>query len=564
VFHVCFLSSLSSGGVCRSSIASDFRSWLNRQKEKKVERSFDPADTILGEQSSGAQSRANPSSSSPSASRGSADDDCATAHFYEPPGDHAVPQNSLAADLSAWFSGERKHPPFLEQFVKAPHASGSTQRESGGISRGDCGSDAPPQAAACPACERANPAEGSSCELCEARALSTRCSHCGETLPLAEAENHFCAAAAEGKSNMQSRDDNNEAGGKSDSVVSRNDNEGAVLGSVGEKDAEEGVAKGGSSGDIAGGRAAAKVGLGDDSTASGGGGGGGALEEFPCLVGETECSSQSNAEEAEDAAAADKFLFWGFPANGGEQGDEHQSFIDRIKASWATVNRPSKRAQPFDRGALPEPVPAAGGAAAADVAASGGGGDGSGGGGSGGSSSGDGSSLRSNDSRPETWAPPGFTRVSSSRSNLNDFEKAEGGCIICCCDRPVYPACFVPCGHASMCYGCALDSAISLSGTCPLCRTRASAIVTYEALELLELPKSELAGLQATRRGAGGAIILPEKGAKDGSAAELTTTTAESGDENEHVLCWVARVTGPTGALLDSLTAEDIARTEEH
>lgn len=251
-----------------------------------------------------------------------------------------------------------------------------------------------------------------------------------------------------------------------------------------------------------------------------------------------------DGEAAEkDAAAADKFLFWGLPAEGGE---EHQSFIDRIKASWATSNRPSTRVKPFDRGALPmEPAPAAA--------------DGGGGG------NGLGSGVRVNNrSSPEVRIPPGgLMRASSSRGNLLDFEKAEGGCIICCCDRPAYPACYVPCGHASMCYGCALDSAISLSGTCPLCRTKASAIVTYEPLELLQLPKSELAGLQATRRGAGGAIVLPPKDESKGAAAESTSST-KSGDSSEYVLCWVARVVGPTGALLNSLTVEDLARTEDH
>jgi len=546
----------------RSSIASDIRSWVNRQKGKNAERSFDPTATILGEEAATAQSKgsgADKSASSPGALRGSGEDDCATAHFYEPPGDDTVPRNSLAADLGAWFRGDRKHPPFLEQFAKVPRAQGSTQGRNWGFARGDRGNNAAmPLVAVCPACGLANPAEGSTCELCEARALSTRCSHCGETMPFFEAENHFCAAAAEGSGFLHSHGDNNEAAGGSNSNGNSSKSDDATSCIVSETNTNEGTAGGGGrSGDgDGGGAAAAQINHSDESAASGGGSGGVALEEFPRLAGEgvTEPPFPGSAmvgEAAEnDAATADKFLFWGLPAEGGE---EHQSLIDRIKASWATSNRPGTRVKPFDRGALPEPAAAAAAGAASAAAADGGGGNGLGSG-----------ARVDNRSSPEVRMPPGgLMRASSSRGNLLDFEKAEGGCIICCCDRPAYPACYVPCGHASMCYGCALDSAISLSGTCPLCRTKASAIVTYEPLELLQLPKSELAGLQATRRGAGGAIVLPRKDESKAATAESTPST-KSGDSSECVLCWVARVVGPTGALLDSLTVEDLARTEDH
>lgn len=268
---------------------------------------------------------------------------------------------------------------------------------------------------------------------------------------------------------------------------------------------------------------------------------GAALEEFPRLAreGAAEGLGETSGEggNLEDEDATDKFLFWGLPATAAEGGErERQSLIERAKASWATTHRPDARAKPFDKGARPAP--------AAE-------GEGSGGG----SSSGG------------RLSPPGTRPAPASTGDLLDFEKAEGGCLICCCDRPAYPACFVPCGHAAMCYGCALDSAISLSGTCPLCRAKATAIVTYEPLELLQLPKSELLGLQAMRRGAGGAILLPRahasanaaaNGAASGGAAEPT----RGDDGDEFALCWVARVTGPTGALLNSLTAEDLARTE--
>jgi len=47
-----------------------------------------------------------------------------------------------------------------------------------------------------------------------------------------------------------------------------------------------------------------------------------------------------------------------------------------------------------------------------------------------------------------------------------------------------------------MCYGCALDAAITQSGACPFCRTRLAAIVTYDPLELAHIPKSELRALR--------------------------------------------------------------------
>jgi hypothetical protein len=251
-----------------------------------------------------------------------------------------------------------------------------------------------------------------------------------------------------------------------------------------------------------------------------------AFEEFPRLAGEGAAEGAACGQGgSEDGDAADKFLFWGLPPSVPEGDDARKSFVERVKASWATTNRPAARAKPFDKGA--RPVPAAGA-------------EGSGG----------------------RLAPPGTMQASASKGDLSDFEKAEGGCIICCCDRPAYPACFVPCGHASMCYGCALDSAISLSGTCPLCRTKATAIVTYEPLELLQLPKAELLGLQAMRRGAGGAILLPRASASaNGASANSVAAVTRSGD-GDTALCWVARVTGPTGALLNSLTSEDLARTE--
>ena len=111
-----------------------------------------------------------------------------------------------------------------------------------------------------------------------------------------------------------------------------------------------------------------------------------------------------------------------------------------------------------------------------------------------------------------------------------------------------------------MCYGCALDTAISMSGACPLCRTKCAAIVTYDALELVPIPTAELDALcepsdrrqqkrKANRASAAATAAAEEEGGKE-----------EEEEEAETTLCWVARVNGPRGELLDSLTPDDIAR----
>ena len=126
-----------------------------------------------------------------------------------------------------------------------------------------------------------------------------------------------------------------------------------------------------------------------------------------------------------------------------------------------------------------------------------------------------------------------------------------------------------------MCYGCALDTAISMSGACPLCRTKCAAIVTYDALELVPIPTSELNALcDASNR-------RQQKRQANRAAAAVTAAAEEEEEEEEEeeveavkvtakanvgaagaatTLCWVARVNGPRGELLDSLTPDDIAR----
>lgn len=61
-------------------------------------------------------------------------------------------------------------------------------------------------------------------------------------------------------------------------------------------------------------------------------------------------------------------------------------------------------------------------------------------------------------------------------------EMSTEECIICCyCIPRQQRAVFLPCGHSGMCYGCALDTAISIHGACPLCRAPSYSIVTVES-----------------------------------------------------------------------------------
>ncbi len=204
---------------------------------------------------------------------------------------------------------------------------------------------------------------------------------------------------------------------------------------------------------------------------------------------------------------------------------------------------------------------------------------------------------------------------SSSSSSSADVLKAlvglekETSCVVCL-ETPRHRSCFLPCGHASICYSCSLQSAIALSGACPLCRTRAIAIVTYEFVqeevedehEAVRAQQTVEANLRAKRSapaaGKGGikaATAADESAAatnekereepaekKDQSQEEALEDEARDaggggggggvgvgeggggggggGERSSSAVIWIAKVTGPSGPLLNYLTEDDLSR----
>ena len=149
----------------------------------------------------------------------------------------------------------------------------------------------------------------------------------------------------------------------------------------------------------------------------------------------------------------------------------------------------------------------------------------------------------------------------------------------------------MPCGHASMCYACALQTAISLSGLCPLCRTRTVAIVTYEFAredmadepEAVATQRDMEEKLRKTERGEeerrgdvgnGNAAADSNKAEQDiGNDKEQSSTTptancVTNGDQYAEMtpdsLVWIAKVNGPSGELLDYLSSDDLERIIRH
>jgi len=113
-----------------------------------------------------------------------------------------------------------------------------------------------------------------------------------------------------------------------------------------------------------------------------------------------------------------------------------------------------------------------------------------------------------------------------------------------------------------------------------MCRTRAIAIVTYDPLELVSLPKAELDAMRApalVRQRLRNRAASSGKPASAGDEAQSPcdgdftavesifvaggSMSASGVDEQETEICWVARVNGPGSGILDYLTEEDIART---
>ena len=203
---------------------------------------------------------------------------------------------------------------------------------------------------------------------------------------------------------------------------------------------------------------------------------------------------------------------------------------------------------------------------------------------------------------------------SSSSSSSADVLKAlvglekETSCVVCL-ETPRHRSCFLPCGHASICYSCSLQSAIALSGACPLCRTRAIAIVTYEFVqeevedehEAVRAQQTVEANLRAKRSApAAGKGEIKAATAADESAAATNEKEREEpaekkdqsqeealedeardaggggggggvgvgegggggggGERSSSAVIWIAKVTGPSGPLLNYLTEDDLSR----
>ena len=149
----------------------------------------------------------------------------------------------------------------------------------------------------------------------------------------------------------------------------------------------------------------------------------------------------------------------------------------------------------------------------------------------------------------------------------------------------------MPCGHASMCYACALQTSISLSGLCPLCRTQTIAIVTYEFAhedmadepEAVATQRDMEKKLRKTERGEGerrdgagngnGAADSNKaeddiENYKEQSSSSRTVDCATNGaqytERTPDSFIWIAKVNGPHGELLDYLSSDDLERIIGH